>query len=337
MHLTLPGLVAERLQSPYPARRIVVAVSGGPDSVALLRAVLSSSRLDTIVIAHVNHSLRGAESDADEDFVRRLHARFQVEHADRLHFECERIDTASQARTERVNLEALARRLRYRFLVQVAQKHCCSCIVTGHTANDQAETVLHRLIRGTGWRGLRGILPRTRLNPALELRRPLLSIRRSEVLAYLEAIGQDFRSDSSNADLRFLRNRIRRELLPLLEQRYNPAIVSILTHVAEQAQHQYRLLRQQARRAVKNSELPRAGATLVLNVTKLGRVPELVGCEALRLIWRREGWPIDRVGYRSWRRVWDVVMGRTSAVDLPGGVQVRRRGNVLQVQPRTPT
>lgn len=337
MHLTLPASVAERLDSPHPVKGIVVAVSGGPDSVALLRAILSSSRPDPIVIAHVNHGLRGAESDADEDFVRRLHARFQVEHADRLHFECERIDTAGQARAERVNLEALARRQRYRFLVRVAQKYRCTCIVTGHTANDQAETVLHRLIRGAGWRGLRGILPRYRISPRLELRRPLLSVRRSEVMAYLQGIGQDFRSDSSNADLRFARNRIRHELLPLLEQQYNPGIVSILTHVAEQAHQQYRLLRQQARRAVRESELPRAGATLVLNVAKLGRVPELVGCEALRSIWRREGWPIDRVGYRSWQRVWDVVMGRISAIDLPGDVQVRRRGNVLQIQPRTPT
>lgn len=337
MHLTLPDVVAERLRSPHPVEGIVVAVSGGPDSVALLRAVLSRSRPDIVVVAHVNHGLRGADSDADEDFVRRLHARCQAEHGARLLFEKERIDTAAQARAESANLEALARRERYRFLIEVANKHHCACIVTGHTANDQAETVLHRLVRGAGWRGLRGILPRYRLSPTLEIRRPLLSLSRSEVLAFLEQIGQEFRVDSSNSDLRFLRNRIRHELLPLLEQRYNPAIVPILTRVAEQARHQYRLLCRQARQVVRRSELPRAGSRLVFSLAKLGQASELVGCEALRLVWRREGWPMDRLGYRGWQRVWDVVMGRISTIDLPGSVLVRRRGGVLQIQPRTPT
>src|SRR4051794_6077146 len=141
---------------------MVVAVSGGPDSVALLRAllVLRRSAPFPLVLAHLNHQLRGSDSDADEAFVNELHGSLvSVGHAD-LSFCCERIDVAAVAAAEHVNLEDTARRVRYDWLAGVARGHGLGMVVPGHPADDQAETVLHRLLRGAGLQGLRGIAPR---------------------------------------------------------------------------------------------------------------------------------------------------------------------------------
>src|SRR5207247_2143408 len=185
-----------------------------------------------LVIAHLNHQLRGAESDADEQFVRDLHFQLSkiVEHDVKL--AVQRTDMAQAA--VGANLEATARRERYRFLAEVALEHGVTRVTTGHTANDQAETVLHRLLRGTGLQGLRGISPHRELVSGVQLVRPLLQTSRADLIAYLGERRQPFREDSSNADLSFTRNRIRHELLPLLKQ-YNPGLVDVLCRLAEQA------------------------------------------------------------------------------------------------------
>src|SRR5262245_19692192 len=165
---------------------LVVAVSGGPDSVALTRALLES-RPDPdvpLVLAHLNHQLRGGDSDADEAFVRNLLAQVSNAHA-HVFFACRRLDVAAVAKERRDNLEAAARRERYRWLAEVAREHGLGHVVTGHTANDQAETVLHRMVRGTGIEGLRGIAFRREIAPGTEVVRPMLAVTREEVLAYL--------------------------------------------------------------------------------------------------------------------------------------------------------
>src|SRR5438128_702763 len=188
---------------------MVVAVSGGPDSVALLRALVELRREEALTIAHLNHQLRGLESDADEEFVRQLHARLQAEGAGKPLLSCRRIDVAGQARAEGGNLEAVARRVRYQWFGQVAAENGARWVATGHTADDQAETVLHRLLRGAGLKGLRGIAPRRPLAPGIDLIRPLLGMARAELLEYLSERGQSYCEDRSNVDLRFTRNRIR--------------------------------------------------------------------------------------------------------------------------------
>src|SRR5260370_36490025 len=199
---------------------LVVAVSGGADSVALLRALLKLTPNTDLIVAHMNHGLRGAESDADESFVRALHAELAAKGAVRLQFRCERCNMGEIALAEGANLEAVARRERYRWLAEVAASAGVAHVATGHTADDQAETVLFRLLRGAGLQGLRGIAARRNLRPGVELIRPLLSVTRRQVLEFLRDIVQPFREDRSNADLRFTRNRIRHELLPQLDANY---------------------------------------------------------------------------------------------------------------------
>jgi tRNA(Ile)-lysidine synthase len=311
---------------------VVVAVSGGADSVALLRA-LDAARDPPVplVLAHLNHRLRGGESDADEEFVADLHARLTAAGRPSLFLCRTRLDIAGQARSERANLEALARRERYRWLAEVARAHGISWIATGHTANDQAETVLHRLLRGTGLRGLRGIASQRKLEPGLTVVRPLLTATRTQILAYLRELDQPFRDDSTNRDLRFTRNRIRHRLLPQLARRFNPAVVEVLARLARQAEEAYLIEESAALALLSGAELPRAGALLIFDRQRLLTAPRHQVREMFRQVWAREDWPTGGMDHAAWDRLASVVFDKLSAVDLPGGLHARRLERVVQV------
>ena len=195
--------------------RIVIAVSGGTDSTALLDALVRWRQVErspgTITLAHLNHQLRFQESDEDELFVRELAARLN------LPVFVERINVGEIARTERANLEAVARRLRYAFLQRIAEISATRIVLTAHTRDDQVETILMRLLRGAGPQGLSGIKQERQLGEDMKLIRPMLEITRREVIDHCDHYGLAYRIDSSNQSKRFTRNRIRYELLPLLK------------------------------------------------------------------------------------------------------------------------
>jgi tRNA(Ile)-lysidine synthase len=309
-----------------PTARGVVAVSGGPDSVALLRALLDVGM--PLVLAHVNHRLRGDESDGDEAFVRRLHERCMAEGAVELQLRVQGLDTRVLAAGD--NLESAARRLRYEWLTTVAQQTGATWVATGHTADDQAETVLHRLLRGTGLRGLAGIPARRELVQGVVLLRPLLHVRRNEVLTFLEQRGQDYCRDSSNEDRQYTRNALRHEVLPLLAREFNPAIVDVLGRLSQQANEVQQFMEEQATQLLTAAELPRAGAVVVLDARRLTGVSPVLLREVVRWLWRREGWALRDVDFAAWERAASVVRGEAAAVDLPGGVRVRRVRHVVQ-------
>jgi tRNA(Ile)-lysidine synthase len=334
-HAPLVAEVARRLQRWRLPPAGVVAVSGGADSVALLCALAelrdgnSSTRL---VVAHLNHQLRGVASDHDEAFVRALCERLDGGNG-QFFWQCERRDVAALAQAESGNLEAVARRVRYQWLAQVAAETGSCWVATGHTANDQAETVLHRLLRGTGLQGLRGIAERRTLRPGVELVRPLLALTRRQVLAYLLSLEQDFCTDSSNLDLAFTRNRIRRELLPLLAEHYNPAVVAVLARLAEQAAEVYRHEEALAQALLAEVERPRAGNLLILDRAALMAAPRRLVRELFRLLWQRENWPLDPMTFRHWDRLADLVERKTGGLELPAGLRARVAGRVVQVGP----
>ena len=199
-----------------PGESLLVGVSGGPDSVALLDVLVKSGWRPHI--CHLNHQLRGADSDADAEFVRQLAARYDLP--------CT-IESGKVAGDEES-----ARRARHEFFTRVAERTGIKKLALAHTADDQVETFLLRLLRGAGVPGLVGIWPERQLGP-LRVIRPLLKVRRAEILEYLAAEKLAYREDASNADSRFTRNRVRHELLPLLEREYNPAIRDTLLHTAE--------------------------------------------------------------------------------------------------------
>ncbi len=202
---------------------LAVAVSGGADSVALLRLLLElrGALGVTLCVAHFNHQLRSAESDADEDFVTSLARRHG------LALFPSRQDVAAVARQHRWNLEDAARRLRYEFFAKITADGAATRVATAHTADDQAETVLARLIRGTGLTGLASIYP-VRGN----IIRPLLEVRRADLRSYLVSMKQEWREDETNLDARRLRARVRQRLLPAMEESFSRSIVVKLSELA---------------------------------------------------------------------------------------------------------
>lgn len=248
-------------------QRVGVAVSGGPDSVLMLHFMKESASHWGITLAavHFNHHLRGAESDADERFVRNLADSMGV---DLVRGEAE---VARIAREKKRNLEATARELRYRFFFSLVDRGQLDKVVTAHTANDQAETVLLRLLRGAGTRGLGGILP------VLEgkVARPFLELTRAEVMREIETRKLEYRVDSSNLDCRLRRNKLRKELLPQLEKEFNPAIVPLLKHYADRARDEEAFLEQQAAERSRPWRL-REGAEEKISVRALRALPRAI-------------------------------------------------------------
>jgi len=353
----LPDRLAAAIKNARPEWRNetgIVAVSGGADSVALLR-LLSPSPLEgegrprfgdgvrgikvdgrnpspgprsavhplpqgervispKLIAVHVNHMLRGAESDADEAFVIELAKRLEIE-----------------VRTIRLpltpgNVENEARKARYEFFRCVAEETGAAWIATAHTLDDQAETVLHRLIRGTGIQGLRGILSTPGgAAPGLSIVRPLLDIRRIELREYLASIQQSHREDSSNFDPRFTRNRIRHELLPMLET-FNPRIAEVLNSLSHQASELRDFAEGETALLLKAVELERAGKMLIFDAEKLESLTEPQRRAVLRMAWQREGWPLLGMTFVHWVR-----LAELDTNNFPDGIRSRRVGNVLQL------
>jgi tRNA(Ile)-lysidine synthase len=223
-----------RLELLQPGQRVAVACSGGADSVGLLRLLddLREPLGLRLFVAHLNHKLRGAESDGDEALVRRL--------AEALGLECiaERVDVAAQARSRKLNLEEAGRQARREFFETVLRDWHADAVALAHTLDDQAETVLARLLRGSGTRGLAGVYPTVELAGGGRLVRPLLSVRREELRDYLRARGQPWREDASNFSRERLRNQLRLDALPLLERLAGPHIFDHLGRLAEQAREE---------------------------------------------------------------------------------------------------
>ncbi|MGC1617614.1 MAG: tRNA lysidine(34) synthetase TilS [Candidatus Acidiferrum sp.] len=218
--------------------RVGVGVSGGADSVALLLLLVGLREELGIVlsVAHMNHKLRGAASDVDERFVGKLAAK------QGLTLYSEGVDVAAKARREKANLEDAARRARYEFFAMLVKEGKMDRVAVGHTADDQAETVLAHILRGTGLAGLGGIHPQAEC-----VVRPLLGERRAELRAYLRAKKQQWREDATNQDLSRTRARIRKKLLPLLEREFQSGVVGHLGSLAEFAREDEQFLELLAR------------------------------------------------------------------------------------------
>jgi tRNA(Ile)-lysidine synthase len=227
--------------------RVCVAVSGGADSVALLVGLCEANAVGdrggrfksnnceplgvVLSAAHVHHGLRGAEADGDEAFVRELCARLGVE------LRVFRVDTAARQAAEGEGLEEAARELRYAALRGLMESGVVDVVATAHTLDDQAETVVMKMVRGAWTEGLGGISPEVQGVGVGRIVRPLLGVRRAEVAAFLRARGQGWREDASNADVSLTRNRVRHVLMPMLRE-FNPGVDALLARTAEVAREE---------------------------------------------------------------------------------------------------
>ncbi len=322
---------AALVESPWRRYTVLLAVSGGADSVALLRAAVTlwretpdtenavgAGRPGQLVAVHANHGLRGAESDADADFVAAL---------------CETLRVPCFV--ERLNIqktgdgpEADARSARYAFFHRAAAETGARYLFTAHTRNDQVETVLHHILRGTGLAGLAGMQKTRPLLPGVTLQRPMLDVTRAEVLTYLAALGQSFREDSSNASLTFTRNRIRRTLVPLLEAEFNPHVEDALLRLAELARETQDFLDAEMQRlydaAVRVISDVSGEKTVEIRLDACQDTAPLLKKELLRKIWAQLGWPMQEMGKHEWDALAEMLAGTPLPTrDFPGNVHVR--------------
>lgn len=303
---------------------VLVAVSGGADSVALLRGLQEQKTAGSgrLVAAHFNHRLRGAESAADEAFVAQL--------CQQLHLPLEigRTDVAGLPASGD-GIEAAAREARYAFLAQTADCWGARYVVTAHTADDQAETILLRILRGTGIRGLAGI-PRARpLTGSATLLRPLLEVRRSEVLQYLRDLQQDYRNDASNQDPSYSRNRLRHELLPLLARDYNPRVQEALLRLGELAEEAQQVV--DCRVHALEEQRVQVGSLSSARVlcSGLGKADAYLLRELLIRLWKRQGWPLQGMTQEAWTDLAALGAATSGKGCLPGNVSAEKQGEWL--------
>ena len=318
------------------ARRILLAISGGADSTALLyamRALVSQGAIDgSLLCAHVNHQLRGAASDKDEAFV--------VERARALGLPVvtETVDVNTFAKANRLSIETAGRQLRRAILTDMARAHGCGWIATGHQKNDNAETVVHRLRRGTGFRGLAGIWPCRQFGGKPRFARPLLCCTRAEIMAYLRAQNVEWREDHSNADVAHTRNAIRHRLLPGLQGRSSDSLIEELTDLAASARRLYKKVRAQAELAA--SRDARCGDDrTALDATSLASLPELVAVELLRGQLAQLGCGERDLTRHHYESVLKLARPGTSrgTLALPGGYTAKRdRKAVVLQRPGSP-
>ncbi len=341
MRLTPEHNLERRVAAAWPAEfwrdsHVMLGVSAGPDSAAMLRAVLSLKAdyrgKGGLFVAHFNHGARGADADADQAWLESLCRQLNVP------LETARAGPGSVG-SEGDGWEAAARKARYDFLLSTAEGLGARFVAVAHTTDDQVETVLHHILRGTGLAGLSGIRPSRPLSPTVALVRPLLGITRREVLSYLTDISQDYRIDPTNNDTRWTRNRLRHELLPRLRESYNSAVDEALQRLAVQADEAQEAIagvaRQLAGNCVAIERRPQRpiGEKVVrvrLECRGLRGARVIIVREICRAAWRDAGWPMQAMGFDEWRAIGDLVQGRRDApLNLPGGVHARLENEVV--------
>ena len=309
---------------------VLLAVSGGADSTAMLRCFVAFVQSQTVPaaihVAHVNHALRGNESDDDTTFVRQLAAKFDLPYHET------RLTPEMFAADDSGSFEAAARKLRYDFLQKTAEQNSLRHVAVAHNADDQAETILHRIIRGTGIAGLAGIPPVRPLGEAVSLIRPMLTFSRRKILAYLAAIKQPFRTDSTNAESHYTRNKIRHDLLPLLASEYNHAVVDTILRLGTQAADWSEYVKSQAD-ALYDRAVTNHTNHVAVRVDVLADVPPLLIRELFVMIWTRQHWHLRDMTFTHWQQLAEMTLRQTPNKQVfPGAVIAERSVAQLTLQ-----
>lgn len=317
--------LAQKVLSAFPLNRwcdhkMLLGVSGGADSVALLRIFHELARdlsKGNLIVCHANHQMRGQESDADQEFVVQL---------------CNQLDVPLELQELPVShpnsdgIESNLRTLRYQMFLELANRHGARYVLTAHNASDQLETILFRILRGTGIGGLAGIPAVRPLCENVSMIRPLLEISRSEIVEYLDSIGQTFRVDSSNQSDAYSRNKIRNKLIPLIENEFGWKLLDRIQPLAFQASEQQKLLDDICEPLVE-SAIRFASGSFSIQSAFLSKQPSIVVRHLLVTAWKKMGWPLQAMTFEKWQQLADLVAtgnkkGQTSSRMLPGKIKV---------------
>jgi len=302
---------------------MLVGVSGGPDSVALLdflRLFRDRTGLppEGVAVGHVNHGLRGAESDADQAFVEDTSAR------EGLRCVCSRVEPEVRRRATGESPEEAARALRYDALREMAARIGADRVAVAHTADDQAETVLLRLIRGAGLKGLAGMAPMRRVHGILVVR-PLLTTTREQVLEYVARRGLAHRTDSTNLTPDARRNFVRLEILPRIREGMNPAIRETLLREAAQFREADAYLAEEARRELPRAVRVRNDGKIALDAATMLHYPQLLRKYIFRCALQElngETLDLSKAHIEALLSLLTSSTGRS--VDMPRGIRARR-------------
>ncbi|HET6933705.1 MAG TPA: tRNA lysidine(34) synthetase TilS [Candidatus Angelobacter sp.] len=324
-----------------PGDRVAIAVSGGADSVALLRLLLELRKElgISVSVAHFHHNIRGAEADADQQFVADLASEYD------LGFHCASGDAPRLSHEQKISLETAARELRHEWFASLVTQSIVDKVATGHTLDDQAETVLMRIVRGTGSRGLSAISP---YHSEKRLVRPLLAISRSELVKYLRSLKQPWREDATNQDPRHTRNRVRHNLLPLLERDFNPAIRETLSELAEIARGEAEYWKAEAERLLsgllKEGKPSRSGRSSgasdgrvwSVELRPLNALPLAIRRHVLKSMAENAGADLD---FKHLQALTDLAekSARRRKLHLPGGLSASCSFRELQIEAAQPS
>jgi len=305
----------------FPDGKALLGLSGGRDSVVLLHLMLAAGRRD-LIVCHLNHRLRGEESDEDERFVRALTEKH------RLPCEIARVDVKALAKRKKLSIETAARDARHAFFRRMARKHGTQVVLLAHHAEDQAETILGNMLRGCGLEGLSGMLVETQLADGLTLLRPLLSTRRAQIDAYVLEHRLAYREDGSNASLEHRRNRLRHEALPLLAEIAGRDVVPLITRLGRIAERDESYLEDIARRVLEEVRT-RDG----LHDLDLLREIDPAVLSRVLAIWLREDCALTGIGHEEIQRAMSVLMpGGPAKVNLPAHKHLRRKAGRMWVE-----
>jgi len=311
--------VAAALPRAFWTMPAIVGCSGGADSVALLVGLARlrpAAAGDTLVVVHAEHDLRAAAPD-DRQFVAALAARLG------LRMTWRRLAVREPGAGPRgEGVEARARRLRYEFFTDVAREVGARHVAVAHTADDQAETILQRMLRGTGLVGLGGMRAARPLCDGVGLVRPFLGLTRNVVRRFLEAAGEPWREDESNADTRQARNFLRREVLPRCAAGPFPAAAASLVRLGRQADVVAGALASAADHLLEAHGRRLADGAVELRTTTLATLDPHLVAEIFAALWRREGWPRRDMTARHYSRLAGILGGGGPPEDLPGGLRV---------------
>jgi len=298
--------------------KIVVAFSGGVDSTALIYILNSLSKRLNIKLfaAHLNHQIRGKDADADASFVKRT--------SDKLGIPCfaEKFDVPGFARQEKLNLEDAARRIRYEFLERIAAKTGANKIALAHTADDNIETFLMRLIRGTGMKGLEGIPP-----VRDKIVRPMIELYRKEIEQYLSSKKITARIDRTNYETKYLRNRVRRNLIPALES-YNPKIRESLVRAIDAANAIQDFVGSKAKEAFKNVVSLKTNDEIRIDINEFLKTDPMLKGEVLRLAIGAVKKDLVDISLVHINDIIDQLEKKRAEVDLPGIYAVVNKGTL---------
>lgn len=299
----------------------LLAVSGGKDSMVLMTLAnrLSEEFAGPVVVAHYDHGWR---PDSEQDAI------FVMEQAAWAGFPC-LLGRPEKPPAESEKTESYARQQRYEFLIETAREQNCQFVVTAHTADDQVETVLHHILRGTGLAGLAGIKPSRELDGDLTLVRPLLQVSREEIDRFAEQNHVPFREDSTNSSTDYTRNRLRHDVLPWLEERGFESVKESLMRLSAQASDFQESLDWVANEVLDRAIVECSPEACELSVEDLSFLPRHLLREVFVQLWRRQDWPRQEMGFADWDRL-AALVSEPTRFHLAGKIDCRQKqGKIL--------